>query len=274
MTAEITDEAEMRRQTAFGEHAEGVAAHRKHLAGLDPVVLVEGQGVGVFGNRAAVDHRLAVVFAGILQLGEMEQAVGGGEEADRAGAGGERRIGDLQGPVADQAGIGEAGLAGQAQEIVPVEGATEAFAVEHRIVAQRLGHTPVGIDIGEEELTAALEQAPHPVQHGQLVGGEIHHAVGDHQIEAAGLQRQLLQLLDAALQKLHVGEAKLLGVVLLVSPGHRQLLRRHVHPHHLTAGAHQLGQQVDIAAAAAAQIQHPQTLQQWRHHQPTAVVAR
>ena len=141
-------------------------------------------------------------------------------------------------------------------------------------MAQRLGHAPVGIDIGEEEFTAALEQAPHPVQNGQLVGGEIHHAVGDHQIEAAGPQRQLLELLDAALQKLHVGEAKLLGVVLLVTPGHRQLLRRHVHPHHLTAGAHQLGQQVDIAAAAAAQIQHPQTLQQWRHHQPTAVVAR
>ena len=66
----------MGRQTAAREHAEGVAAHRKHLAGLDPVVLVEGQGVGVFGDRAAVDHRLAVVFAGILQFGEMEQSVG------------------------------------------------------------------------------------------------------------------------------------------------------------------------------------------------------
>ena len=128
-------------------------------------------------------------------------------------------------------------------------------------MAQGLGHAPVGINVGEEELTAALEQAPHPIQHGLLVGREVHHAVGDHQIEAAGLQRQLLELLDAALQKLHVGEAKVLGVVLLVTPGHRQLLRRHIHPHHLSACAHQLGQQVDIAAAAAAEIQHPQTLQ-------------
>ena len=62
-----------------------------------------------------------------------------------------------------------------------------------------------------------------------------------------------------------------IGMVLVVAPGHRQLLRRHVDAHHLAAGPHQLGQQVHIAATAAAQLEHPQSLQQWRHHQTAAV---
>lgn len=46
-------------------------------------MLVESQGLGVVGDGAAVDYRLALVFTGILQLRDVEQAVGGGEEVDR-----------------------------------------------------------------------------------------------------------------------------------------------------------------------------------------------
>ena len=139
---------------------------------------------------------------------------------------------------------------------------------------QGLGHPPIRIDIGKKELPTGLEQPLHPLQHGELVGGEIHHAIGDHHIKTGGLQVQRLQPLDRARKKAHVGVAELPGMELPVGFGHRQLLRGHVDPHHLAAGADQLGKQIDIAAAATAQIQNPSSLQQGRGHQPTAVIAR
>ena len=81
MAFEIADEAEVRCEAGLLQHPERVAAHRKHLAGFDRVVAVEIEAVGVLGNRASVDHGLAVVFAGVFQFGDGEQAVGGGVEA-------------------------------------------------------------------------------------------------------------------------------------------------------------------------------------------------
>ena len=59
----------------------------------------------------------------------------------------------------------------------------------------------------------------------------------------------------------------------LVLPGHRQLLGRHVDPHHLASFPHQLAQQVCVSPGTAAQIKHPATLQQRRAHQTATVVA-
>ena len=96
----------------------------------------------------------------------------------------------------------------------------------------------------------------HSGQHGQLVGAEVDDAVGNHQIEAGGLQRQAAQAFQGSLQERDVGEAKAFGVVIAVGLGHRQL-----------------GKQVDVTSAAAAQIQHPGPVEQFRHHQAAAVVA-
>jgi hypothetical protein len=56
------------------------------------------------------------------------------------------------------------GAAGQPQEIVPVEGAAEAFAVEHRIVAQRLGHDAIlGRVEVDDELLVGRSRGPPPI---------------------------------------------------------------------------------------------------------------
>ena len=132
----------------------------------------------VVRDRAAVGHRLAVVFAGVFEFGDLEQAEAGGVEAGLAEQGEEGRVGDRQRTVTHQARIGEAGGARQAHEVVPVEGAAEAFAVEHRIAAHRVGEAAVGIHVGEIELASRPQQAPHALQHGGFVCGEVEHAVG------------------------------------------------------------------------------------------------
>ena len=116
-------------------------------------------------------------------------------------------------------------------------------------------------------------KSSHSGQHGQLVGAEVDDAVGNHQIEAGGLQRQVAQAFQGSLQERDVGEAKAFGVVIAVGLGHRQLLGGHVDPHHRAGLSHQLGKQVDVTTAAAAQIQHPGPVEQFRHHQAAAVVA-
>lgn len=70
------------------QHAVGVAAHREDLACFDMVVLVEDEGVGRIGDTAVIDHRLAVVFAGRLQVIQFEQPVSGGIETGIAQFGG------------------------------------------------------------------------------------------------------------------------------------------------------------------------------------------
>ena len=77
MVAEIANSDEMVSKTAFGEHAVGVAANRKATARFHGVMAIEIEAVGGMGNRALIDHRLAMVFAGILQAIKIEQPIGG-----------------------------------------------------------------------------------------------------------------------------------------------------------------------------------------------------
>lgn len=108
MALEVADEAELACITALGQHPEGVATDGKHTARLDPVVLVEREDVGMGGNPTVVDDGLSMVFAGIFEPIDGEQAMGGREEAQRTGTGGQLRIGDRQGPVAHEPWIGKA----------------------------------------------------------------------------------------------------------------------------------------------------------------------
>ena len=80
---EIADEVEMRGEARVGQHLPGVAADREHLAALDGVVLVEHEHVLGMRDAALVDDGLAVVLAQRLEIIELEQAVGGGEEFRR-----------------------------------------------------------------------------------------------------------------------------------------------------------------------------------------------
>ena len=71
----------------------------------------------------------------------------------------------------------------QPKKIVPVKRASQAFAVQHGVVTHRIRHPPVGIDIGEIEFPARLEQAMHFAQYRILVGRKVNHAVRHDDIE-------------------------------------------------------------------------------------------
>ena len=257
------------------QHAPTVAADREQPAPFDPVVGVEHEALRLLRNAAAVAHRLAVVLAGGLQAVDAEQPPGGGPEAQVAQARRQLRLGDRQRAILHQARIGESRIARQAQKVVPVEGAAQAFAAQHRVLRQRLRHPPVGIDVGEIELAAGAQQPPGLAQYRALVLHQVDDAVGDDEIEAARLQRQRLQVLDVPFQEGDVGAGmtEAFAVPFLVGARDRELFRSHVHPHHLALLAHQLREHITVLTRAAAQIQHPQPLQQRRDHQAAAVEA-
>ena len=274
MRVEVADEIEVRCKARVVQHVPGVAADREHLAGLHVVVFVEHKAARVLGHGASVDHGLAEVFAGRLQRGQFEQAIGGREEAQVASARGELRVGNLKRAVFEQARVGKAVALGKLNEVVPVKRATQALAIQHRVVAHGRWHAAVGIHVREIKLAARFEQALHTGQHRVFVGRKIDNAVGHDHVEAGGLQTQLIEPLDVAVQKPCVAVAKDLRVVGLMGARHGQLFVSHVHADHLTRWADQLCQRIDVAARAAAQIEHAAALKQRRAHQAAAVVAR
>ena len=66
MPAEVADVIKVLLEARVAQHAPGVAAHREDTAGFNVVVFVEHEAVRIAGNAAAVDDRLAVVFASAL----------------------------------------------------------------------------------------------------------------------------------------------------------------------------------------------------------------
>ena len=51
---------------------------------------------------------------------------------------------------------------------------------------------PLGDDVGERQPAAGAEHARDLGEHAALVGREVHDAVRDHDVERAGVERQLL----------------------------------------------------------------------------------
>src|SRR5215510_14602193 len=158
MGGEAADEIEMRGKARLGQHAPGVAADRKHLASLDQMMSIEFESVGLLRYRPLVDHRLAVILAGRLQSVELEQPVGRREELRLAELRPHRRVLDRDGTPRDKARVEETGLLGERQEVVPIECAAQALAIEQGIGPGVIGEPAVAIDIGEIELAAGLEQ--------------------------------------------------------------------------------------------------------------------
>ena len=138
---------------------------------------------------------------------------------------------------------------------MPVKGAPQALAVKHGMIAQGIGQAPICVDIGEIKLTPRLKQALHTFEHRGLVGGEVEHTIGDDHIEAFGLQVQICELLDGAIQEGDIGVAELLGMEFGVLTGNGKLFNRHVDADDGTSGPDKLGQKVGIAAGTTAQIE-------------------
>lgn len=63
MIIEVPDVLEVILEPRFLQHVPRVSADGEDLALLDPVVGIEGEGYGAFGDGAFVDYGLAVVFA-------------------------------------------------------------------------------------------------------------------------------------------------------------------------------------------------------------------
>jgi len=89
------------------------------------------------------------------------------------GRGGARRA---VGSGLDEARVGKARRLCQGEEVVPVEGAAQALAVEERVVAQVRRHSAVGVHVGKVHLSPRLEDAEGLAQHRRLVGREVDHA--------------------------------------------------------------------------------------------------
>mmetsp|Transcript_11754 Transcript_11754/g.16361 ORF Transcript_11754/g.16361 Transcript_11754/m.16361 type:complete len:344 (+) Transcript_11754:639-1670(+) len=256
------------------QHELGVAADGEDAAGLDAVVVVQHEHLGAGGQGALVNHGLAVVLAVVLQLRDLEQAVGGGEEADVADEGLHLGVGDRYGRVAHQPRVVEPRPGSSAVEVVPVERAREALPVQHRVRHQVGGHAAVRVHVAEVHLPPRLQQLPRPAQHRVLVRAEVDDAVGDDHVEAVRLQGQLRQPLDVPLVEGGVGPRvpEGLGVVLPVGTGHGQLLVGHVHAHHGPGLAHHVRDQVHVPPGPAPQVQHLTAFKLLGDHEPTTVV--
>ena len=91
-------------------------------------------------------------------------------------------------------------MLGDGEEVAPVERARKAFAIENRIGSEVCRDAPVGIDVGEIEFAARFQQAVGLAEDFRLVGAQIDDAVGDDEVEAAGLKVQLAKLFEIAFQ--------------------------------------------------------------------------
>src|SRR5581483_6672732 len=201
MRGEIPDELEMRSEARLGKHAPSVAADRKHLACLDQVVPVEHEGIGLAADRALIDHRLAVVLAGGLELIELEEPVGRREEFGLTELPRHGHVVDRERIAPHEPRIEEASAFGHRQKIVPIERASETLAVEQRIGAHLLRQAPVAIDVGEVKFPARLEQIVSSAEHRRLVDREVDDAVRHDHVEALLFEPELAELLDVALHE-------------------------------------------------------------------------
>ena len=77
MRVKVADEIKVRRKAGAMQHVPGVAAYGKDFASLDVVVFVQGKAASMLGNAAFVGDGLTEIFAGSLQLGQLEKPVSG-----------------------------------------------------------------------------------------------------------------------------------------------------------------------------------------------------
>ena len=123
--------------------------------------------------------------------------------------------------------ICEAGLINQPEVLGLRQRPGDAADIEAGRVAHPFGQLARGDDVGDAEPPARPEYPEHLGESRRLVGQQVQHAVADDHVDAARLDRQVLDLAQAGLD---VGEAKLLGVGARLGDH----VGRHVHPDHPT----------------------------------------
>src|SRR5262245_10804927 len=122
------------------------------------MMVVEVKSVRSFRHASLIDDGLSVILARRLESGDFEKAIGCRIEARRSDLRRHLRIGDFKGPACDKARITEASRLCKRKEVAPVEGAAEAFAIGHRVVANVVGKPSIRVDICEVELTSRLQE--------------------------------------------------------------------------------------------------------------------
>jgi hypothetical protein len=103
-------------------------------------------------------------------------------------------------------------------------------------------------DVGDLQPAARAQDAIDLPEHGVLVGHQVDHAVGDHDVDRAVLHRQRL---DQRLVQLEVGEAHL-GRARASALEHR---RRHVDTDRAAARAGHLRRDQQVGARSAAEVE-------------------
>ncbi len=167
--AKVADELEVFPEAGIMQHVPGIATHREYSPGFNIVVAIEDKAMRMIGYRATINHRLTVIFAGGFQAIQPKQPISGREKADVAGPLSQFGIGNVERFIFNQPGIGKFMAFGKINEIVPVQRATQTFSVQYRIIAHRIRHSTVSIDIREIEFATRLEQAMHFAQYRILV---------------------------------------------------------------------------------------------------------
>ena len=273
MLAGIAQHPEMGGVAGGFEHGGGVAADEHGAASFEGMVVVEHELGGLARDGAQVGGHLAVVFALVFEV-ELEGAHGERVEADVADFGLNFGVIDGEAAARKLAVVVHAQAQQQAPKILGVHGPAQALAVEDGVLTQVFGHATVGKYVGDEQLAAGLQHPENLAVGGLLVSTQVEYAVAHHQVHAVVGQAGGGQVFNVAVAELDVGLgiAELLGVEANVAAGHVELLFGHVHADDVAGFAHQLRQQIGVAAAAAAQIEHREALDGFGHAHAAAVV--
>ena len=127
--AKIADELEVFPESGIMQHVPSVATHREYPPGFDAVMIIEDKAMRMIGYRAAINHRLAVIFAGGLQPIQLEQPISGREKADVASPLSQLGIGNIERLILNQSRVGKFMALGKIDEVVPIQRPTQALTV-------------------------------------------------------------------------------------------------------------------------------------------------
>ncbi len=145
--------------------------------------------------------------------------------------------------------LDEPGVGHQLGPLLGRLAAGDAVGPQVDVALRLFRHLPADGDVGELQPTSGTQHPEDLGERGRLVGHEVQHAVGDHQVGPAVVDREIL---GQSLPELDVVQPQLLcGLARL-----GQHLVGHVHPDHLPAGSHEVGGHDRVEPAARPHVDH------------------
>ena len=135
-------------------------------------------------------------------------------------------------------------------ELGDAEGTGDAARVRAALEAFGRRQAVLGDDVGDADAAPRPQDARDLAEDRRLVGGQVHDAVADHDVDRIRGQRDRL---DVALEELDVGGLRLGGVAL----GKREHLVGHVQPEGAAGRPDPLGGQQDVDPATRPEIEDP-----------------